>query len=189
MNRAHLPFVSNPSSPPLHGIETKEYWTDQHFSIQIWDISIYSFLMISLSLVFRSSPPLYFSSAELVKLPVPCPLWAFYFPALLRKLPPCQKSHTNKSCTWAALALFALGKKLSFLSKPGHTCTGCLRVSIVARLTSETEGALPPPTLLPVCFQLFVKRWRESQWAVATLTRSRYKWSRAPHFLPLILCR
>lgn len=39
----------------------------------------------------------------------------------LWKLPQCQKSHTNKSCTWADLALFAQGKKLSFLSNPGHT--------------------------------------------------------------------
>lgn len=59
-------------------------------------------------------------SAELIKprAPTHC---ASPPPALLRKSHHCQKSHTNKRCTWAALALFTLGKKLS-LSNPGHTC-------------------------------------------------------------------
>lgn len=60
-------------------------------------------------------------SAELIKPRAPTHCASPPPPALLRKLHHCQKSHTNKRCTWAALALFTLGKKLS-LSNPGHTC-------------------------------------------------------------------
>lgn len=52
-------------------------------------------------------------SAELIKHSAQHTLY-FSCSLALRKLPCCQKSHTNKKCTWTALALFTLGKKLRF---------------------------------------------------------------------------
>lgn len=82
------------------------------------------------------------------------PLCSF-FPGSVAKSCSAAKSHIQtKAAPGQLWVLFALGKKLSFLSNPGHTCAGCLRASIVGRFTSETEGVLPPPTLLPVCFSV-----------------------------------
>lgn len=99
-------------------------------------------------------------SAELIKHSAQYTLY-FSSSLVLRKLPCCQKSHTNKRCTWTALALFTLGKKLSFfLSNPGHTCAGCLRGSIVGWYTFETEGALTPNPAPPSCYLfLLLRQW------------------------------